>query len=152
MAYCTQEDIALLETSRNLIALTDDGGKGVVDTNIITRAIAYADAKINSYCADLYGDQLPFSPVPDVVRDTSVVLARHWLWSRHKGPPDFLENSKKDAIDWLKMVARGLIALTESTQQDTDSAVQCTHSYSDRTFTVGTPGSDSSVVGTLDRF
>jgi phage gp36-like protein len=73
MAYCTETDIKLQIDDDILVQLTDDDDAGVIDSDIIVRSIADADAEIDSYCGTKY--DVPFSTVPIMIRKISVDLS-----------------------------------------------------------------------------
>ncbi len=110
MAYSAQTDILEQLPEIDLIGLTDDEAAGVVDESVVARAIADADATIDSYLQTRYS--VPLSPVPDKVRLISVDLAIYNVFSRRSlDPPEVRKDRKKDAMAWLKMVAEGKISL-----------------------------------------
>ncbi len=134
MAYCTQTDILNQLDSAVLLQLTDDDGVGTTDADIVTRAIADADATINSYCQDRY--TIPLSPVPDKIRQLSVDIAIYNLYSRREDvTPDIRKDRNKEAIRFLEKVAEGKINLGAATPapSNTDNTVNV--DYNDRIFT-----------------
>jgi len=80
MAYSTQADILEQLSEAHLIQLTDDAGAGTVDADVVSRAIADADAEIDSYCATKY--DTPFTTVPAVIRKLSVDMAIYNVYAR----------------------------------------------------------------------
>jgi len=66
MSYSAQSDLLEQISEDKLIQLTDDLDAGTIDTDVITRAIADADAQIDSYCGKRYN--VPFSTVPTMIR------------------------------------------------------------------------------------
>jgi phage gp36-like protein len=115
MAYSTQSDLVEQISSASLIELTDDAGAGTVDESVVTRAIADADALIDSYCGKRY--TVPFSTVPAIVRKMSVDIAIYNLYARpvHMDEtPASRRDRYRDAVDILKAIARGDISLGAS--------------------------------------
>jgi phage gp36-like protein len=110
MPYCTQTDILELISLDKLIQLTDDANAGIVDASVVTRAIADADAEIDSYAAGRY-TTLPFSPVPAMIRKVSVDLAIYNIYSHRKGVPDNWKQRYENVIKFLKSVASGEVTL-----------------------------------------
>ena len=86
MAYCTQSDLLEQISEDDMIQLTDDADAGNVDDDVVTRAIADADAEIDSYCGTKY--DVPFSTVPVMVRKLSVDMSIYNLYARRQGAPE----------------------------------------------------------------
>jgi phage gp36-like protein len=105
MAYCTLDDLKDQISEDELIQLTDDSGSGSVDMEKIHGAIASADALIDGYCGKHY--KVPFSPAPPIIRDFSVIIAIYKLFARRQGAPEDRRTRYKDAVDFLKGVAKG---------------------------------------------
>lgn len=151
MAYSTQTDLEEQISQTELIELTDDAGSGSVDTSAVARAIADADAEIDSYCGSRY--TMPFSPVPVMIRKLSVDIAVYNLFSRRavlKIPED-RQKRYDNAIRFLRDVSKGLISLgADAPAEPSDGLPQATRTKDDRIFTLGKT-SDSS-TGTLDNY
>jgi phage gp36-like protein len=109
MAYCTQADILAQLAETTLVQLTDDNDVGIVDTDVVARAIADADEEIDGYCGGRY--TVPFSPVPGIVRKASVDIAVYNLYSRRKGAPEDRVTRYNNTIRLLKDVSRGVVTL-----------------------------------------
>ena len=150
MAYSEKADILEQITDEELIQLTDDSGIGSVDDGVVSRAIADADAEIDSYCATRYS--VPFSGVPVMIRKLSVDIALYHLYSRRQlVVPEERKDRYNAAIRYLRDVAKGIVSLGgDAPAQDTDGGPGATTSKSDRVFSRGRD-SDSS-TGTLDNY
>lgn len=122
MAYCTQSDIVEQLDEDILIQLTDDADAGTVDADTVTRAIADADAEIDSYCGVRHS--VPFATVPDIILKYSVDIAIYNLYARRKGAPDYRKERYDNAIRFLKDVAAGRASLGED---DPDAPPMDTH-------------------------
>ncbi|MFH2011683.1 MAG: DUF1320 domain-containing protein [Pseudomonadota bacterium] len=110
MAYSVQTDMEEQISQNELIQLTDDEDTGEVDTDVLSRAIADADAEIDSYCANRY--TVPFSPVPAMIRKLSVDIAIYNLFSRRAlDVSDERQQRYDNAIRFLRDLAKGLISL-----------------------------------------
>ena len=151
MAYSTQTDLEEQISQADLIELTDDAGSGSVDTSALARAIADADAEIDSYCGSRY--TMPFSPVPVIIRKCSVDMAIYHLLSRRaidKLPEERLKRYD-NAIRFLRDVSRGLISLgADAPGEPSDGLPQATRTKDDRIFTQGKNSTGS--AGTLDNY
>ena len=134
MPYCTKPDILEQLDEDILIQLTDDNDLGVVDDDVITRAIADADAEIDGYCGTRYS--VPFSTVPGIIRKMSVDISIYNLYARRKGAPEDRQKRYDNAIKFLVNVSKKLVSLGAD---DPDAPPSDTHKpeidQSDRIFT-----------------
>lgn len=74
MAYSTEADLATVAGGLPaLLELTDYDGDSVADPDVIELAQAEADEMIDGSLRRLYGDQLPFDPVPKLIRSIAAV-------------------------------------------------------------------------------
>lgn len=121
MAYCTQSDILKQIDEDVLIQLTDDADAGTVNTDNVDRAISRAEAEIDSYCGMRY--EVPFTTVPDRVRDLAVDIAIYRLYGRRKGAPENRKNDYDDAVKFLRDVAQKKASLGENDPDSTPSNV-----------------------------
>jgi len=112
MAYCTQSDILNQITTVELIQLTDDAVAGVINTTIVARAIADADAEIDGYLGSRH--VVPLTTVPAIVLKISVDLSIFNLYSRRGTIPDIRADRYKNAIRFLEQVGQGKISLGAS--------------------------------------
>jgi len=135
MAYCTQTDIEEQTSQAELIELTDDAGAGAVDATAVARAVADADAEIDSYCGSRY--TLPFSPVPVMIRKLSVDIAVYNLFSRRAILKISDERQKRydNAVRFLRDVARGLISLGADAPTPVNTSDTASIAGNDRLFT-----------------
>lgn len=111
MSYSAKTDILEQLDEDILIQLTDDNDAGIVDDDVVTRAIADADSEIDSYCGKRYA--VPFTTIPNRLRKLSVDIAIYNLYSRRKGAPEDRKTRYDNAIRFLKDVAKGLASLGE---------------------------------------
>ena len=149
MAYCTQSDLLEQISEDDMIQLTDDADAGNVDDDVVTRAIADADAEIDSYCGTKY--DVPFSTVPVMVRKLSVDMSIYNLYARRQGAPEDRKGRYDAAIRYLKDVAKGIVSLGgDAPSHDDDTGPESTTSKEDRVFTRGRTSDSTS--GTLDNY
>ena len=139
---------------KTIPAAHDDGVAvmelNTIDTSAVDRAIADADAEIDSYCATCYTN-LPFAYVPLMIRKISVDISIYNLYARYKGaPPDRLDRYQA-VVRFLENVAKGVVSPgADAPAADNDSEPKTTGSKIDRIFTMSRL-SDSS-AGTLDHY
>ena len=151
MAYCTQTDLEEQIANADLIDLSDDAGSGAVDTSVIARSIADADAEIDSYCGSRY--TVPFSPVPVIIRKYSVDMAIYHLFSRRSVLKVSEERQKRydNAIRFLRDLAKGLNTLGgDDPGEPAASLAQSTQAKEDRIFSIGK--ASCGCAGTLDNY
>ena len=151
MAYSTQTDLEEQISQADLIELTDDAGSDSVDTSAVARAIADADAEIDSYCGSRY--TMPFSPVPVIIRKFSVDMAIYNLFSRRSimKLPEERQKRYDNAIRFFRDLAKGLISLgADAPSEPSDGLPQATRTKDDRIFTTGKNSTGS--TGTLDNY
>ncbi len=95
-----------------LIALTDRGEVplGVIDTVVMTRAMADADAVINGYLAGRY--VLPLAGTPALIADIAAAVT---LWKLHvTSPEDKIKADYDAAIKTLRDIASGMIRMPDA--------------------------------------
>jgi phage gp36-like protein len=110
MAYCTQADIEKQLPEAVITALADDTLTGSADADVVAEAIAAAAAEIDAWAGGRY--QVPFSPVPDVIRKVSVDIAIYNLFSRRDSdPPEVRKDRYKAAVKLLESIARGIVTI-----------------------------------------
>lgn len=110
MSYTTQSQLTDRYGSRMLIALTDRAypGTGAVDTAVVTRALADADAMIDGYLQGRYA--LPLASTPALLVDVAEMIA---IWKLHTAAPDpKIETDYKGALMTLKDIANGVVRLS----------------------------------------
>lgn len=111
MAYCTQSDLDEVLTDSELRNLTDDENTGNINASRVTDAIAKADTLINGYARAQ--NTVPFSPVPDMIKDLSIFFTGYYLWKRRrKGQVDEeRETAYNRNIQILKDINSGKIKI-----------------------------------------
>ena len=110
MAYCTLDDILGMIDEEDVIRHTDDFDTGTVNTSATDRAIAGADALIDSYIGSRYS--VPVSPVPDIIRDLSVDIAIYKICSRRDQTPVEARKKYDDAKLFLEKISAGTAVIT----------------------------------------
>lgn len=108
-AYTTQADLEERYGTQFLVELTDRGevATGVIDADVVTRAIAEAEALINGYLANKYA--LPLAEVPALIATLTRQIA---IYTLHVYEPN--EKIRRDyemAIRQLQDIARGTVTL-----------------------------------------
>lgn len=112
MRYCTRADLG---NAIPLITLTqlsnDDPAARQPDENVIANSVRQAEELVDGYLRGRY--QLPLDPVPTVLRDAVLYLARHWLYQRRPegALPDAVISARKDTLKLLESIRDGVITL-----------------------------------------
>lgn len=112
MSYATLQQLIDRYGAALLVALTDraEPPEGEIDTLIIGRALAGADALIDGYLAALYA--LPLSTVPTVLPPLAQAIA---IYDLHVTTPE--EKIQKDyehALKRLAEIAKGVIQMKDA--------------------------------------
>jgi phage gp36-like protein len=113
MSYAAQADLTERFGEVELIQLTDRATPpaGEIDTDVVDRALADADAIIDSRIGGRYAVPLA-APLPaDIVR-VACDIARYLL--HDLGAPETVRQHYEDAIAWLGRVADGRLPLIGS--------------------------------------
>lgn len=108
--YTTQAELLQRFGDRELIELTDRAHSGAIDGAVLERAIADADALVNSYLTPRY--RLPLAPALIEQSSLGAVasdLARYHLYDG--AATEEVEKRYERAVAWLKDLARGQASL-----------------------------------------
>lgn len=107
MTYCTQQDLIDRYGEQELVELTDDAGRGIVETTKVTRAIDDAAAKVDGYLSGRY--TLPLTVVPTALKRIACDLARYYLHDDQV--PEIVRTRYEDACRFLEQVGTGRLSL-----------------------------------------
>jgi phage gp36-like protein len=112
MRYCIRADIGNAIPELTLIQLSnDDPAARLPNESVIEDGVRQAEELVDGYLRGRYN--LPLDPVPTVLRDAVVYLARHWLYQRRPegALPDAVKDSRKDTIKLLESIRDGVVTL-----------------------------------------
>jgi phage gp36-like protein len=122
-AYTTQAEVNGEIQQNDLIQLCDDNGTGSLDANaliILNQVIANASGEVDQACANIYGQQIPFNPVPPSVANMALTITCYRLYRRRSVPDEqnkfFKEYSR--VRDFLDKVNTGDMHLSDVTLRD----------------------------------
>lgn len=109
MAYCTLQELTDRYSQRMLVEISDraDAPTGAVDTDLIDRAIADADALIDGYLKVRY--RLPLASIPRLVKDLSLRISIYYAHAHIAS--DKIRRDYEEALSTLKHISQGLIRL-----------------------------------------
>lgn len=107
MTYATLQTMVERFGDAELIQRTDRYGSGQMDVQVMDRALADADAEVNSYLAVRYA--LPLAGVPTALARVAADIARYRLYD--DGVPETVRKRYEDAVALLKRMASGDVKL-----------------------------------------
>jgi len=121
MAYCTLEDIQHTMDEDDVIRFSDDDDSGVVNTEVVDKAIADAGSLVDAYLAVRY--TVPMDPVPAVINGAACDIAIYKISSRRGIAAEEIRKKFEDAVKFIEKLAAGkavLPGVDESTSGGTD--------------------------------
>jgi len=107
MTYATQQDLIDRHGADELLQLSDRTGTGLIDTVVVARALADADAEINGYLAGKY--TLPLADAPEILVRLACDIARYHLYDGRQS--DGVRQRYDDSVKLLKCMSRGEVSL-----------------------------------------
>lgn len=107
MPYATQDDLIQRFGYEELIQLTDRAQIGQIDRAAVSKALADAHSKIESYLAARYA--VPVTPAPDLLEGLACDIARFHLHG--KAADEAVRQAYEDALRVLKDLADGRAVL-----------------------------------------
>ena len=112
--YLALEDLQLATPAQTLIWLSaDDPAATEPNMDVVNEAMSYADNLIDGHLRGRYTLPLP-GPVPPLLSDIGVNLARHWLYARRPEGvevPEAVTRLYKGALDMLGALRDGRVTL-----------------------------------------
>ncbi|MGA7673544.1 MAG: DUF1320 domain-containing protein [Rhizomicrobium sp.] len=122
MTYATRDDLIKWSSTAELIQLTDlsDPPTGEIDDDLVTVALADADAEINSYIST--GIATPVTPVPRILVQRACAIARFRLARDHAS--DRIQKDYDDAIAWCVLVSKGVVKLGDDVAPAQDTPAE----------------------------
>lgn len=111
MSYITKQGLIDRFGQLELVQLTDRANRPptTIDDTVVSRAIGDAAAEIDSYLAKAY--DLPIAIVPNVLEKKAADIARYYLHGKSADKDSPVTIAYRDAIAWLRDVARGLVEI-----------------------------------------
>ena len=117
MRYCSLADLQLAIPAQTLIWLSDDDESATaMNQAVVEEAVRQAEELVDAHLRGRY--ILPLggadAPVPSVVKDMTVNLARHWLYARRpEGSelPDAVTRTYKSSLQMLEAIRDGKLTI-----------------------------------------
>ena len=138
-SYTTQAAILGEIRTPDLIALTDDNRTGAIDSTVLNQVIESASGYIDSKVANIYGEQLPFNPIPSSIASMALTVACYRLLRRAEVPDEknkFYE-AWLDVKEFLDKVNSGDAMIDDVVSRDYSAVA-----YTGRHTTFGVKGSN----------
>lgn len=107
MTYAVQQDLVDRFGETELAQLTDRSTGAFVDVAVLNRALADADAEIDSYLASRY--QLPLSSAPVALVRVAADIARYRLFDDRV--TEAVRDRYQEAVAYLKQIAIGNVVI-----------------------------------------
>jgi phage gp36-like protein len=123
MTYCSQDDLQDRLGAEELARLADLDGDGTPDPGVIARALADADATIDSYLGRRYALPVasPDGSTPAVVRTRAMNLAVYFLKLGRDSVTDDVRDQHAEDMRWLERASLGRAALGEAVALPADT-------------------------------
>lgn len=131
MTYATLPDMVDRFGETELLQRTDRVDGGTIDAVVLGRALADADAEIDSYLATRY--TLPLASTPPVVNRLACEIARYRLFE--DGVPETVRVRYQDAVALLKRMASGDVLLAGLQAVAVAGVDTASHSFAPRQMT-----------------
>jgi phage gp36-like protein len=109
MPYAVAQDVIDQFGEREVLALTDRANVGVVDADLLGRALADAGAEIDSYLVGRY--TLPLAGSFPLLKRYACDITRYLLSGSEVTEVETVRNRYKDAVRFLEAVRDGKIRL-----------------------------------------
>lgn len=118
MRYCSLADLQLAIPQQTLIQLSNDTPAAfgqpepALNPAVVEEAVRQAEELVDAYLRGRYN--LPLDPVPSVIKDMTVNLARYWLYARRpEGSelPEAVTRTHKSALQMLEAIRAGRLTI-----------------------------------------
>ena len=131
MTYATQSDMVERYGSEELVQRTDRAAGVAINTTVLGRALADADAEIDSYLALRY--TLPLASTPLVINRLACDIARYRL--QDDGVTETVRTRYQDAVGLLKRLATGDVLLASMAAAAVAGVDTAQHAFAPRQIT-----------------
>ena len=110
MSYCTLADLQSRFGPDEIARISDRAvpRKGAADADVVSAAIAQADAEIDGYLGVVLA--LPLESTPELVKNLSCVIARYRLHENQA--TERVAEDYKDAVRMLRDISAGRLSLS----------------------------------------
>ena len=121
MPYCTLADLQSRFGPDEIARISDRAvpRKGAADADVVSAAIAQADAEIDGYLGVVL--TLPLASTPELVKNLSCVISRYRLHENQA--TERVAEDYKDAVRMLRDISAGRLSLSVASVKVPTSAV-----------------------------
>ncbi|MFN3437798.1 MAG: gp436 family protein [Acidovorax sp.] len=113
MRYCTQADLLLSIPRQTVVWLSNEDSQAVdINEAVVEDAVRQAEELADAHLRGRY--TLPLDPVPTVIKDIVVQLARHALYARRpegSGLPEAVVQTYKASLRLLESIRDGKLTI-----------------------------------------
>lgn len=113
MRYCTQADLLLAIPRQTLVWLSSEDSQATdINTAVVEDAVRQAEELADAHLRGRFA--LPLDPVPTVIKDLVVQLARHTLYARRpegNGLPEAVMQTYKASMRLLESIRDGKLTI-----------------------------------------
>ncbi|GKT21661.1 DUF1320 domain-containing protein [Acidovorax sp. SUPP3334] len=113
MRYCTLADLLLAIPRQTLVWLSNEDGQAVdINEAVVEDTVRQAEELADAHLRGRY--TLPLDPVPTVIKDLVVQLARHALYARRpegSGLPEAVVQTYKASLRLLESIRDGKLTI-----------------------------------------
>jgi phage gp36-like protein len=127
MPYMTTTDLETRVGTQTAAELTTESGS-TPDATIMGETVDAALGEVDSYLSRRYAvpiDTVAFPQVANVLLSMSLDIAVYRLHTRRQPAPEGIEQSRNNAIEWLKMVSDGTILLPAAAVPTPTTRIGC---------------------------
>ncbi len=114
MTYISNADIQTRLGNTTYVQLADDNGDGVADTAVVDEARVAAEGELDSYLAVRHAVPVDVTAHPDlagVLKSAALDLAEYRLRLRRPPLSDDARRRRDQTVDWLRLIATGMVTL-----------------------------------------
>lgn len=139
--YCALDDLKGRLSEDKILQLADFENTGDIGSEDVVKrindAINDAGAEIDGYCMGRY--QVPFNPVPDIIKKLAIDISLYNLFSLRgfdeDSPDKVIADRYKSAVKTLENLSRGIVTIGQPEPPVTDSVNRPSVTGPDRVFT-----------------
>lgn len=109
MSYASQNDLSARFGLDELAQVSDQSGRGVLDQDVVDRALEDANAEVDGYLSARYSLPLALANIPAILKRVTCDIARYRLWNDRAS--DEVRQRYEDARRLLEQIAAGKVRL-----------------------------------------
>tara|TARA_B110000211_G_scaffold127978_1_gene146999 strand:- start:4145 stop:4564 length:420 start_codon:yes stop_codon:yes gene_type:complete len=118
MLYCSKQGLIDRFSEEELIQLTDRNNLGVIDDNVLNRAIEDASTEMDGYLSRF---NYSASTLPKSLKPLACNIARYYLYD--DAPSDHITTRYNNAIKYLEKLNKGTLTIGKTEQETEVSSV-----------------------------